>query len=958
MYRFRGLSALVVVAVAALPAWPGGLALADAERPSATCPVVQTAPTVDGRLDDAAWKQAAPQRVTRLCDGTAEAEHPVEFRAVVRDRRLYLALAMQHPSPAVLKPMPVVREETTVFSQDVVEIFLAPDADDPAYYHFAFGPTGSAWDTFGMAPPRDHDFGLRHATRIGDDGWTLEVEVPLDRLGMRQTVRPGHRMALNICRQFAGAAIKTNRLYAWSPTGRNFFHVRGAFGELLVGTYSQSAAARLVRVKKLLARARPLATDDNARKRIADAEKQLGRLIASPEMISTAGQWRAFQKAAAQAERLLRQVLAGGDLTLYEVNPWSLPRSTDPPRQQAKDVEEIALTAFQGEYVTCALAAANNGGDPLRIQCRATDLFSVDRRRSAPAAAHVELREAVEVNLRGGGSARDALPALSPSHHMTVPSGRNGVLWLTLDTHGMQPGLWTMGLRLFPLLKPKLARTVRLVVRVLPAMMPQGPRPYACVWAGYVPAEGIDVNSPACVRDQKRHYVNVIMAGLRHPEFGDRDVLIKDADFTKIEAAIRRFGAKGNHFVLAMHYANWPAAYGRGTCTPAQQKRFAHTVWRVRRFFESKGLTTEDFSWYAADEPWTMEHARLVAEFCTRLKAVDPAQRVFVTGPGNHASDEAFEMMLPHVSLWMPILHLPKDKMDRLKSRRGHGVRLFSYQISVKATNPYWTYRMSAWQALRHGFEGIGVWNYSHVNGKSNWDETDGPGVDYALIYEGPGGRPVPSVRWEAWRQGIQDFRYFEWVRQLAAGAGQSDLALRATRFADSEIGAVLTDRDPGRAEQAVRRLRELAAELLAARGDQAVRSAMRQKPDLPPNLTGNGGLLSRHVDTGGWYTFSHPPTSVKERSGVTSGPVYFHGRHATSGPQAQSRRNGNLTNDSLRDNSALMWYYPPAVIDLTFELPRPHRFSHALVYWHPPKRMEASQMLSGWVQNRSIRVR
>ena len=92
MQRFSHASAVATYVVAAWALWPAGLLAADAERPSSTCAIVQTAPAIDGRLDDDAWKQAAPRRVTRLRDNTADAA------LVESSKRLRLVLGAI-PSP-------------------------------------------------------------------------------------------------------------------------------------------------------------------------------------------------------------------------------------------------------------------------------------------------------------------------------------------------------------------------------------------------------------------------------------------------------------------------------------------------------------------------------------------------------------------------------------------------------------------------------------------------------------------------------------------------------------------------------------------------------------------------------------------------------------------------------------------------------------------------------------------
>ena len=71
---------------------PGFLrAAASAELPSTTAPIVKSSPVIDGSLDDAVWRQARPQTISRFADDTGEAPHRTEFRTLVAKGRLYVA---------------------------------------------------------------------------------------------------------------------------------------------------------------------------------------------------------------------------------------------------------------------------------------------------------------------------------------------------------------------------------------------------------------------------------------------------------------------------------------------------------------------------------------------------------------------------------------------------------------------------------------------------------------------------------------------------------------------------------------------------------------------------------------------------------------------------------------------------------------------------------------------------
>ena len=65
---------------------------------------------------------------------------------------------------------------------------------------------------------------------------------------------------------------------------------------------------------------------------------------------------------------------------------------------------------------------------------------------------------------------------------------------------------------------------------------------------------------------------------------------------------------------------------------------------------------------------------------------------------------------------------------------------------------------MLAWNAWNIGASGIGFWSYSDTQGSSAWDDFDGVRPDWAVVYEGDG-KPITSRRWEAFREGVEDYK-------------------------------------------------------------------------------------------------------------------------------------------------------------------------------------------------------
>ncbi|MGI5817480.1 MAG: sugar-binding protein [Armatimonadota bacterium] len=943
----RGMLATIVLAVMLTAAV---MSAGAADLPSAICPVVEQAPVIDGELGDPAWAESklyGPLRTART--GDAVAEPPMTFRMVTDGASLFFAFVAEHPAPDELRDVPVERDAVTIFNHDTIEVFLAPEAEDPAYYHFAFGPTGSLWDNHEQQGAGDFNYRVEHATAIGEEGWTLEVKIPLAELGLPDGVEEGHRMALNVCREAHGTGA-ADPLQAWSPTG-GFFHNRGIFGELLIGTYERAANWRVGQLRQLHAQAlASVGEGAQVGRELAFWSERLSDLRERGPELASAADWQAFEAGARQAESEIRRLGLGDEgMFIYEVNPWEMPSSRALPDPGVEELETLTVTALQGEWATCAFAIANTLAEPIRVQARTTDLVSLKMDRQVPAARHVQLCEAVEVGLLGGGVRRDALPPLSESHHVALPSGRNGIVWATIDTRGLEPGTWVAGIRLMPLLHPERARSVRLKVRVLPAAMPAGPRPYSYNWYDYdrYPSQPYP---EATVRDLREHHTNIVGVRIGWPEFDGEGNVTTPIDFSDVEKEIARFGTEGTHYLLRHFYRWFPGeSLGNGAeWTDAQQRNLEYTVRTVREFFESNGLTVEDFSWYVDDEPSGVDRAELVATFGRRMEQADPEQRRFVTVYGA-VTREALEMMVPWVNLWVPKFSLNDWQQELVESRRDEGVRFFSYMVLSKSAGAYWHYRLNAWRALERDYEGIGFWNYNDVGGpnRTNWDDTDGDRSDYSVVYRGAD-RPTSSARWEAWRHGVQDYRIVEWVRELASEHAGGEAAGEAARLVDASVSEVLGNRERDTAGRVVERLRELGLTVMRESG-QLAPEAMPEPEELPFCLTGNGGFLTPSLDTRGYYAYSHYPSPDHhgEACRVTEGPIYFRGEHATGPPQSENRLDGDLTDDDIYyPRGYAIWFWPPARITVTFDFLDDFRLSHALIRFAPTE----EQAVTAWV--------
>ena len=188
-----------------------------------------TPPAIDGRLDDAAWREApwtddfadmadpasSPGPRTRVKMTWDEAN--LYIAADIAETRLWAEMT-QHDSPLYL--------------ENAFEFFIDPDGDNHEYYEFEINALNTTWDLLLPRPYRDGGrgisnweiAGLRSAVHLDgtlnnpsdtDRGWSIEIAVPWKALGelARRDAPPraGEQWRMNFTRVATSLRVENGR---------------------------------------------------------------------------------------------------------------------------------------------------------------------------------------------------------------------------------------------------------------------------------------------------------------------------------------------------------------------------------------------------------------------------------------------------------------------------------------------------------------------------------------------------------------------------------------------------------------------------------------------------------------------------------------------------------------------------------------------------------------------------
>lgn len=463
-------------------------------------------------------------------------------------------------------------------------------------------------------------------------------------------------------------------------------------------------------------------------------------------------------------------------LLVWVTNPWEVftPLSL-PPSPQKSMGRKIEMDLPSGGTSSTAIGLTNTTARPMTVK------VSHDGGR---AGWDVTIREVAQVVSRDYRIIGDPLVGLKRGG-ISIHPGQSRQLWVTMDARSCPAGVYAARIIVTG---DSVGITIPITMRVWNVSLTGEASLAVNAWS-YLNWRPIRNLPNQAISDLEAHHVNVFVihpSQIPWPNDGTRSGTV-GPDYSAFDNVIKLY-RKGSKFLFYFGWDDHPSRYKRIAPFPflgeEWKSGFARWVTEWVAHLETLGIREDDFAFYPYDEPGGDRDVLDLVEIAKLLKGINPRLQVYTTlsvVPGI-SSTPLFEHV-DIVQVYEPIL--PSIMKAIGPSRK---IQVWSYSAGGggKGADPHSFYRLQAWRAFRHGVTGIGFWAYADTGTYGTaWDDFDGTRPDYAVIYEGEEGI-VSSKRWEAWREGAEDYGLLAKVqKKLKPGREMREFQHRVERVTD-----------------------------------------------------------------------------------------------------------------------------------------------------------------------------
>ncbi|NOZ19707.1 MAG: DUF4091 domain-containing protein [Planctomycetes bacterium] len=753
---------------------------------------------IDGKLDDPAWHMAT--RVRLWGSGAGVRPRDRTYAYVTYDPE-HLCIGFRCMQAEMNKIIAQGKDrDDSVWLDDCVEVFIRTAAESGEYYQFIVNLTGVIFDAFARKSSWNGEVSV--ATSNDEKSWTVEMAIPFATLTVKRPT-PGAVWRINLNRE----QKSRDELSAWAYTG-GAFHRQEKFGYIVFeGPPPAAAEPKTTVAGRVLDRNGTAGGVDvwlGAERALTDTAGRFAFNNISPGKYFVVVTSPRHEPVAGSVEVTGETVLA--PITLKNINPYSyhfpLPGAEEeayavyageclspahpdrPPRLQMLN-KKIEVFASPGEYEPMTFTIFANA-DIGEVQVTAEELAGLGGEIPAE---DMDVR-AVRLLFKRTMYAEPAdRLIISPEtiesfHSIRMAAKTFRQIWITMKVpDDLLPGKYEGKILIQPERGPE--RDVKIALDVLPIRLNKSPRKRFGVYAGCAP-----VGRPDYARDWRAHGVETVNGWVYVTPLLDGDNLTFDLrGLERLITDVARAGLRGPIPVscrigYSIRDAKTRKLVRRAAADDAKRALYVQAVEAIKALWDGKKAPPMLF--YPIDEPFSHGRTDLYKQLATWIHEV-PDTKVFVTTTVEPMQDPAIDAVTD-------VRCYHGGTADAYVEKTG-GFGKLAAEIAASGDEAWFYYNgVFSYEQGRGEFtrlvNGFYFWLAPYrvhmpwcymAYGNDPFDDTDTDGracEECIFVYPHPDdGRPIPTVQWEGYREGVDDMKYLFTLERLVAKAKKKGAA-------------------------------------------------------------------------------------------------------------------------------------------------------------------------------------
>ena len=742
----------------------------NAETEVVICRKTETPPALDGILDDACWKKTDP--ITNFVEESKGTLMEVQTAVYLcyDEKNLYVGYRLDEPNMNRIKAL-ATKRDGKVWKDDCAEFFFDTNRDKRTFVQFVVNSIGTTFDSINMAVVTDSDSSWNPdwtvETSKGDRSWHAEIAIPFKSLDISSP--DGTIWGVGLGRE-RRAGDKPE--YSCYPV--KIFNQAENFGTLIFGSYLAHIKREIDSLNKELNQL----SQYGKKKRISERlKREIDSIIKEVSKFSESitekeflikKEWLSLQKKEVvsfkyKIDRVCLKILGDG-LVVWGESPWiSFSPEQKPTIESA--LIKLQLKAAINQYKTAVVNLTNSSDKAISVKVEITTLKEKKSKLEIPF-DKIDVYQTKFITKKNSELAPDPL---IKTDRFTISPYKTIQLWLTLNTFDLKPGDYTGKIKLISEDK-KITEDIPLEIKLWPVILPKRPPIDYIHWDRGWPSANLEFltkyvgdKQERYLNDQFNHYANVfimysVSGEISLPVCDKQGNIIKPLDFAVHDKRARRIMKKGGGKLAYRFGAVWNNKFSANLVFPAPEWKKAFTAWieELLSRARSLGYKDEDFIFMFSDETRgkTVDYYVKFGKF---FREKFPQIKVYNCNGGKTTFSD-IKRLDPYVDIW-DLCHsytFRKEYSEFVKST-GKPFWVCGFFLGQPlGTGCYEKFRMQPWLVWKYQLDGFDFWAYNFWVGDP-YDYSDSSSA--CMVYPGEDG-PVTSRRWEALREGWDDYKY------------------------------------------------------------------------------------------------------------------------------------------------------------------------------------------------------